>query len=327
MPAIKAGTVTEATIDDKVRRILRKAIQFGWLDSGHDQTDLSWSRYSLQSDEAALSGALESMVLLKNDGNLLPFDKAKVRTIAVIGPDAYPGAPVGGGSAQVSPFRSTSFLEGVSNYLGTSATVMYNRGLPTFVEMSERTNFVTAPRGGRPGLTVEMFDNSTLSGAPKTTFVAKHVNLGGGRDEGELNLDEVLAPHPTSSRWSGYFVAENSGTYNVFVQWNGERSGFRLTLDDKKVLDDWELARALVDQTNLQLTAGPHKVVLEHYKNDQLDRPRLRLGILPVQSFVDEEAKAIAKKADAVILAVGLIRTRRAKARIARSNCLRGKIS
>ena len=39
LPAVKSGQVSEATIDDKVRRILRTAIRFGWLD--REQTDLS----------------------------------------------------------------------------------------------------------------------------------------------------------------------------------------------------------------------------------------------------------------------------------------------
>jgi beta-glucosidase len=71
------------------------------------------------------------------------------------------------------------------------------------------------------------------------------------------------------------------------------------------VIDDWDLAKALVDQATLQLTAGPHKVVMEQYKNDRLERLRLRLGIQPLDEIVDEEAKALAKRADAVVLAVG----------------------
>src|SRR4051812_29594833 len=302
-PAIKSGKVSEATIDDKVRRILRKAIQFGWLD--HDQTDWTWSRFSEESRQVALAGALESIVLLKNDGNLLPLDKAKVHTIAVIGPGAYPGEPVGGGSAQVRPFYTNSFLQGMSDYLGTSGTVLYHRGLPTLSDMAAHTQFVTAPQNGKEGVTVESFDNSDLSGPPKSTGWSKNINLSGGRDEGDFSLDEALKKHPTSSRWTGYYVAEVTGTYNVFLQWNGERSGFRLMVDDKKVLDDWDIAKALVDQATLQLSAGPHKIVLENYKNDQLDRPRLRFAIQPTSTIVDDEAKALARKADVVIVAVG----------------------
>ena len=88
LPAIKDGKVSVATIDEKVKRILRTAIRFGWLD--RDQTDISIPRYNQQGRLAALQGARESMVLLKNEGNLLPLDNAKSKSIAVIGPDAYP---------------------------------------------------------------------------------------------------------------------------------------------------------------------------------------------------------------------------------------------
>jgi len=64
------------------------------------------------------------MVLLKNSGNLLPLDKNKIKTIAVIGHNAYPAVIGGGGSSLTKPFNSVSYLEGISNYLGTSARVL-----------------------------------------------------------------------------------------------------------------------------------------------------------------------------------------------------------
>ncbi len=303
LPAIKAGKLSEATIDDKVRRILRTAIRFGWLD--RDQTDLTWSRFSEQGKQIALESALESAVLLKNEGNLLPLNKSSLHTIAVIGPSAYPGVPVGGGSAQVRPFNTVSFVLGMSNYFAGSGTVLYNRGIPALDDMAKSTSFVTSPQGGRPGLTVEWFNNADLSGKPSSTSSAQHVALAGGPDETGALLDELLAYNPTSSRWTGYYVAQTAQPHNIFVQWNGERSGFRLFLDDKKVLDDWELARGLVDQVTVPLTAGPHKIVLEQYKNDRLEHLRLRLGIQPLSKLVDNEAKALAKNADIVILSVG----------------------
>src|SRR6202163_4106546 len=86
LPAVRSGKVSETTIDDKVRRILRTAIQFGWLD--RDQTDLSLSRFNLEGRKAALKGSRSAMVLLKNDGGILPLDKGHIKSIAVIGPDA-----------------------------------------------------------------------------------------------------------------------------------------------------------------------------------------------------------------------------------------------
>src|SRR5579862_3273510 len=134
LPAIKSGRVSEATIDDKVRRILRTAIRFGWLD--HDQTDLSIPLFNPEGRSVALAAAEAGIVLLKNEGNLLPLDKAKIHSIAVIGPDAYPAVPVGGGSAEAKPFAPISYLEGLANELGTDAKVYYDRGLPALDDIA-----------------------------------------------------------------------------------------------------------------------------------------------------------------------------------------------
>ncbi len=118
LPAIQQGKVSVATINDKVRRILCKAIQFGFFD--RDQTDPSIPLYDQRGREIAREEARESMVLLKNDGNLLPLDPTQLKTIAVLGPDAYPAVIGGGGSSQTTPFNQVSFLEGISNYLSQS---------------------------------------------------------------------------------------------------------------------------------------------------------------------------------------------------------------
>jgi len=72
-------------------------------------------------------------VLLKNDGNVLPLDKQKIKTVLMVGPDAYPGEPVGAGSARVVPFAAVSPLQGISSFLGSSVNVFYEAGLPSVV--------------------------------------------------------------------------------------------------------------------------------------------------------------------------------------------------
>src|SRR5580692_6002726 len=121
LPAVQAGKVSEATIDDKIRRILRIAIQFGWLD--RDQTDVSTSKLNLEGKQTARDAARAGMVLLKNEGNILPLDKGRIHSIAVIGPDAYPAQPGGGGSAEAKPFTAVSYLEGLSNYVAGGVKV------------------------------------------------------------------------------------------------------------------------------------------------------------------------------------------------------------
>src|SRR2546425_10900860 len=178
LPAIKDGRVSVATIDDKVRRILQTAIRFGWFD--REQTDLSIPRFNEQARQVALEGARESMVLLKNEGNLLPLNKGKIKSVAVIGPDAYPAVPVGGGSARVQPFAASSFLEGLSNYLGTAVQVYYARGVPSLGDMAGAIRFATAATNGKPGLQAEYFNNNDLQGTPLVTRTEQHINFRAG---------------------------------------------------------------------------------------------------------------------------------------------------
>src|SRR5207237_7436928 len=100
---MKAGKVSEETINEKVRRIIRTELEFGWPD--RDQQDLSLGCFNQEGRRIALQAAREGVVLLKNEGNVLPLNKGKFKTIAVIGPNAYPAVPVGGGSAQAVAFH------------------------------------------------------------------------------------------------------------------------------------------------------------------------------------------------------------------------------
>lgn len=301
LPAIQDGRVSLATIDDKVRRILRKAIQFGWLD--RDQTDLSIPRYNQQGRQVALQAARESMVLLKNEGGLLPLGKERIKSVAVIGPDAYPAVPVGGGSARVQPFTAVSFLEGISNHLGTSAQTFYNRGLPSLSEMAAVTNFSTAATNGQPGLQAEYFTNPELRGSPITTRTEARLDFGG---PGPALANAAGIPEQWSSvRWTGYFVPQSSGAHDIFVQGVGEDRGYRLLVDDKLVLDNWRHSTALVGYATVSIDAVPHKIVVEHTRRRGRGTPRVRLGIVRRDAVVAPEAKMLAAKADAVLLAVG----------------------
>jgi len=296
LPAVQQGKVSVATIDDKVRRILRTAIQFGWLD--RDQTDLSVPRYNQQGRQVALDAATEGMVLLKNEGNLLPLKKSLIKSIAVIGPDAYPAVPVGGGSARVEPFAATSYLVGLSNYLGTTAQVRYARGLPSTSELAQTTSFTTAENNGQAGLRAEFFSNGELQGQPAISRTDLHVNFGPGSFH--------LPPNTSSSRWTGYYRPSSSGPYEIFVESTGEDGGyFRLYVDDKLIFDDWTTAKALLDQTTLSLGTAPHKVVLEQRGRSAWLGARLRLGIVKSGSAVTAEAKKLASSADVVVVAAG----------------------
>src|SRR5260370_23097661 len=114
------------------------------------------------------------MVLLKNSGNILPLNDSKLKTIAVIGPDAYPAVISGGGSAETKPFNAVSYLEGISNRLGSKARVLYAVDTPPLDEVFENSEFVTAP-GGDSGLKGEYFINQSLQGTPALLRAGQHV--------------------------------------------------------------------------------------------------------------------------------------------------------
>jgi beta-glucosidase len=108
-----------------------------------------------------------------------------------------------------------------------------------------------------------------------------------------------------SARWTGYYIAKSAGPYHIVLQDMGEQGGTRLFLDDKPVVDSWTLHKSLVHDVVMNLTAGPHQIRLEAYRVANWGRTALRLGIVSSDALVDPEAKAIAAKADAVVVAVG----------------------
>ena len=254
-PAIKAGKVCEATIDEKVRHILSTAMMFGWLD--RDQTDASISYVDRSNRQTALDSARESAVLLKNDGDLLPLDKTQIKSILIVGPDAYPGVPVGGGSAGVRPFHTISPLEGLTDALGRTATVFYDRGVPQISELAKATEFTTESTNGKPGLTLETFHNHDLSGQPASTSVVDHINTSGiSWDLMDSDPEMVAALFPpgkkVSRRYTGYYTAASAGRYILAVEASGEGSNNRVFVDGKQVIDDWELVRAFAPHVTLE---------------------------------------------------------------------------
>ena len=87
--AIKRGLVSEKTIDDRVRDVLRVKFELGLFDNPYkgDVRNVNKSVHTADHRDVSLRAALESIVLLKNEGNTLPLSK-RVKRVAVIGPNA-----------------------------------------------------------------------------------------------------------------------------------------------------------------------------------------------------------------------------------------------
>jgi beta-glucosidase len=104
-------------------------------------------------------------------------------------------------------------------------------------------------------------------------------------------------------RWTGYYVADKAGKYEVFAQGPGEDGAYHVFIDDKIVLDNWQRATALVNHTTLDLPSGPHKLRIELRR--LYGDPNLRFGILNAAALVKPEVKTLASRADAVVVSIG----------------------
>ena len=293
VPAIQQGKVSPATIDDKVRRILRKAIEFGFLD--REQTDTNVALYNQQGRTLALEAARSGIVLLKNTNKLLPLDKKKIKTIAVIGPNAYPTPVGGGGSSQVSAYRTSSYLDGISDYLGTNATVLFAEDKAPLEEVFANAQFSST--SGEQGLTGEYFDNQDLRGTPVLKRVDKQVDFRWG--EGSFTANGPVDHF--SVRWTGEFVPQTSSDYRWYVS---SDDGVRLYLNGQLVIDDWERHSEKLNSYTAYLEAGKrYKIVLEYM--EVVGGATVGFGAIRAEDEVARQSKGIAAKADAAIVCVG----------------------
>lgn len=120
---IRSGRVGTKELDDKVRRILRLAFR-----TTMDAHRPYGSILSPQHYDAARRIGEEGIVLLKNQGDVLPIDLSKTKKIAVIGENAVKMMTVGGGSSSLKVQRELSPLDGIRSRVGDKAEVVYARG-------------------------------------------------------------------------------------------------------------------------------------------------------------------------------------------------------
>jgi beta-glucosidase len=326
LPALDAGAVQPATIDDKVRRLLRVAARFGWLD--RVQLDINIPRYNEVGRGVSVRAAEESMVLLKNAQHLLPLNRKHIHTVALIGPDAYPAIPTAGGSGQVQTFGAVSLLTALSDYLGPGVRVLYHRGVRTLAQMTRATIMTTNRDGTRRGVTLETYSNATLSGSPIATTVEPIATMGQlrpivtGDDEQGPDVNGVSGTSTSggpvtatpdfrsrgtvasSVRITGYYTPRRTSNFIIAIE---ESNRFRLLVDDQIVLDDSLALKAAMRHATVHLSAEPHKIVIEHFHSATraLASDFIQCAIVDEDDFVNPIAIAMAAKADVAIVAVG----------------------
>jgi len=287
MAALKDGSVKESTIDDKVLRLLRTALRYGFLDRA--QFDPADSTYSVADRAVALDGARESITLLKNEGQLLPLDPARTKTIAVIGPNAYPAVSGGGGSSEATAFEPVSTLTGIANVAGSSVSVLYSRGLPDTNELFRNTYWEGAVKAAT-------YPSKDFTGTPETTtprnIAAWKPDMWGPEDKA-----------PRSIRYTTAFKAGKAGKYLLLAAASGE-DAFKVMIDGNVVLDQLHAEGQAPRFRPLDLAAGQNVNVVAEYLPHS-PGVRFGLGIAYEPELISAEARTIAAAADAVVVAAG----------------------
>jgi beta-glucosidase len=297
LPAIERGEVSVATIDDKVRRLLRLALCFGWLD--HEQLDRSIPLDDAHSAETALEVARSGIVLLKNDAGFLPLRPGSLKKLAVVGTHAHPAVWSGGGSAFVPPTHQVSVFEGLRDVLGEEVEIVHVRGPDP---NPGRVAFLTCRYecASGSGLVAEYFNNAELAGAPDEVRVEPHLDVrwGTGAPMASLTAEQF------SVRWSGWIVPELGGRHAFHVR--PHQGAVRISIDGQTVLDTWTEPRFVELGFEHDFHAGErHRLVVEYKRMGTWGG--LSLGWWALSDPEREVSACVraAREADAAVVCVG----------------------
>ncbi len=294
--ALASGAVTQAQIDDKVRRTLRAMASLGLLERAVPEggaLDTPAHR------RLARDAARASVVLLKNERALLPLDASSVRTIAVIGPNAAVARLGGGGSAQVIPPYSVSPLEGIRKRAGERVRVEHAPGVVALEDTAViPAENLRTPDGRSNGLQGEYFANVEMAGEPAIRRVDPQLNF-------RWTTGSPAPGFPDdrfSTRWTGSLVATIGGRYSLSLSSN---DGGRLYLDDKLVVDLWADHATMTGATVVELKAGePRRLRVEHYESR--GHADVRLGWRRIEEGTLRAAVEAARRADVAVVFAGL---------------------
>ena len=159
LAGLASGEAKQDAVDDAVRRILRVILQAKLIDQPHTPTPGVVD--SPEHRALARSAAAESIVLLKNAGSLLPLDTAKIRSIAVAGPNAPVARTGGGGSSLVRPAHSVAPLDGIKER-ARSIQVQYADSQGAAVALARKSDVAVVVVGLDPTLESEGFDRASF---------------------------------------------------------------------------------------------------------------------------------------------------------------------
>ena len=297
--AMDLGLIVEKDIDTALTRVLSARFRLGEFDPPGIVPYTAIPEEKLDCREhrdLALEAAHKAIVLLKNDG-ILPLDRNKIKSIAVIGPNAEECQL---GTYSGWPNIRISLLDGIKNKVSDQQIkVMYSQGCEIgggFMKPVESKYFALIESSGKTGMTGEYFDNMDLAGDAVLTRIDSIIDFswGGSPAPG-------VPENQFSIRWTGRIIPPETRIYSLGTRTD---DGTRLYLNNKLLFEDWTEHGERPNNTEVKLEAGKeYEIVFEHFDNGMGAAARLTWDI-GQKDF--EEAKQVAGESDVVILALGI---------------------
>ncbi|MEV5027440.1 beta-glucosidase [Paenibacillus sp. LPE1-1-1.1] len=319
--AVKNGEVTEARVNEAAYRILYQMFDKGLFDHPVQNNEIDTVAHRAVSREIAA----QSMVLLQNKDNVLPFKTDKIKSIAVIGPDADNTSAQGGGSSIVLASNGVSPLEGIKNRAGRDIKVEYLPGtdpigagdLVPGPEPVPSAFLSPSADSNEQGLKAVYWDNDRMEGNPVHENVVKQPNL----QLGFYNYDGLNANSPKIGKLPWNVTSNNSIRYTgvIHVPKTGDYTLSTTSLGSSKVYIDGNLVIDNAGQTlntvekTVTLEAGKEYPIQIDFKSDypmetgpgRDKESKLRFGWKPADDVVDSNIAAaveLAKKSDVAVI-------------------------
>lgn len=312
--ALARGIVRETDLDVALRRLLALRFRLGQFDPPERvpfRAIPPSANNTPAHDQLALEAARQSLVLLKNDGTL-PFDRATLKTVAVLGPT---GAEVSAllGNYSGTPTRKVTLVDAIRAKLESRGVkVLVARGAPLVRPLHPGGNAISAgalftdATRATPGLRGEIFAHDRQdAAAPKVEgrSAATRTDLQVNLYWNEAQPAPGIPIKDAGARWTGVLVPPVSGEYRLGLIAEG---AVRLHVDDRLVIDSWKPERERPLEVTLPLEAGRAYAVRLDYVQ-LTPTGRVQLGwIAPVANDELERALAAAREADHIVLTLGI---------------------
>jgi beta-glucosidase len=302
MEAVERGLITEKEIDKAVSKLFVARFKLGLFDP-EEKVPFNKIPYSVNcSDEhdfLAREAARKSIVLLKNEMQILPLSK-NLKRIAVIGPNANNWEALLGNYNGI-PKNPVTVLEGIRKKVEPETQILYSEGCDLadgIHNLEPIPSRFLQTEAGEQGLTGEYFNNAKLEGKPVFTRIDDQINFywESGSPSAKLPDDDF------SIRWTGYLLPPVSGTYHL-GSWG--MPTLDIYLDGEKVISSNNEHHAFHSEKPIDLEAGKRYKIVYEYKNWTGDADAKLLWSMPKPTMLEDAAK-LAKEADAVVLVLGL---------------------